>query len=154
MLPCWLQSREEPSTTRQAVRFKQSQAKPNTNSQTQTSTRAEEAQATEQREREDLVTGVMKIEQVLTGERRGEAESHMCGDQRRGTGRATAEARRRDGPTERQGRTDRGPAEMHMNVVSDKRRCVGHPLAGDLLLFLLRRPLSLFFLCSPLEDID
>ena len=73
MLPCWLQSREEPSTTSQAVRL--SRAKP---SQTQTSTRVEEALATELSEgkgREDLGTRVMKwIEQVLTGERRGEAE--------------------------------------------------------------------------------
>jgi len=96
----------------------------------------------------------MKIEQALTVERRGEAESQKCGDRWRGTGRATAEAHGRGGSTERRGRMDRGPAETHMNVVADKRRCVGHPLAGDLLLFLLRRPLSLFFLCSPLEDID
>lgn len=81
----------------------------------------------------------MKIEQALTGERRGEAESQMCGDWQRGAGCATAEAR------------GRGPAEMHMNEVADKRRCVVHGLAGDLLLFLLCRPLSLFFLCSPFD---
>jgi hypothetical protein len=82
-LPCWLQSREEPSTTSLAVRL--SRAKPR---QTQTSTRVEEALATELSEgkgREDLGTRVMKwIELVLTGERRGEAEPWTCGDWRRG----------------------------------------------------------------------
>ena len=73
---------------------------------------------------------------MLTGER-GEAESQMCRDRWRGAGRATVEAHGRGGPTERRGRTDRGPAETCMSVVADKRRCVGHRLAGDLLLFLL-----------------
>jgi hypothetical protein len=61
----------------------------------------------------------MKIEQALTVERRGEAESQMCGDRWRGAGRATAEARGRGGSTERRGRMDRGPAETHMNVVAE-----------------------------------
>ena len=82
LLPCWLQSREEPSTTSQAVRL--SRAKPRHS----TSTRVEEALATELSEgkgREDLGTRVMKwIEQVLTGERRGEAEPRTCGDWWRG----------------------------------------------------------------------